>query len=707
MVESKMRRDPYGFVGTVLADRYRVEELVGIGGMGVVYRARHLVTTATVAVKVLKPDLALSCPDLVEVFFKEAKATVALDHPYIIRVTDAAMTRDGLPFLVMEWLSGHTLEEELRRHGPLSLERVALFLDQIAEALAYAHARGLVHRDLKPSNLMLVTDYKGEPIVKILDFGIAKALPGATSARVSRPMGTLHYASPEQFRSGAAIDHRSDIYSLGIVAYQMLTGRVPFEAESLERVIYAHLHEQPPSPRRFRPDVPAAVEEVFVRALAKNPEDRFSSAVEMARAFRQAIGLEVGKLRLRCEDAETRAGVAAALVYVDGRYAGRTDAEGNCEIEGLSPRAHLLEVESARHHRWRGTVHLESGKASVVLLRLDPLHLGSIFLQCAVAGADVFLDGERVGVTDERGTCALERVPIGRHRITVRHPQYVPAHAACEVIEGEMVSLMLALRPRRWHVLSRWLAFGKRETMSAASGETRATRPSPETLPDTVADVATQGIVPTLSTQEMTRSWRMRSRRALALGLVSVGLLGGIFALRSWRKSPEVTSSVVQRPQERSLPESSSSPSETLARPESPRERAISSSSSIRRPHSRTSPSVSPGSLPESPSEATPAREPSSHTEETTSAALTVAEHVRRGNENFNAGRYDEALREYQAAQQLDPANPDVYYLLGLVYERRGEYDAAREAFERCTAGPYAAVARNHLKMLEKKRRKP
>lgn len=705
----KLTRDPYGLVGTALAHRYHLEELVGIGGMGVVYRARHLVTTATVAVKVLKPDLALADPELVEAFFKEAKATVGLDHPYIVRVTDAAMTDDGLPFLVMEWLSGHTLEEEIRRRGPLPPEQVATFLEQIGEALAHAHARGIVHRDLKPANFMLVTDYKGELIPKILDFGIAKVLHSTVSARVSRAMGTVHYASPEQFRAGAAIDHRSDIYSLGIVAYQMLTGRVPFDAASVERVIYEHLHVPPPSPRDFRPDLPPAVEDVLERALAKDPEARFSSALELARAFRHAIGRGGGELRLECRDAGTRAPVAAALIYLDGRYAGQTDAEGKWTVRGLAARPHIVEVASPRHHLWRETVSSERGGESVLLVELNPLPLGSILLQCAVAHAEVFLDGVRVSVTDERGACVLDRIRAGRHRLTVRHPQYAPTHIECDVVEGEMLPLVLTLRPRRGRIFARLAHWRKKEGATARATATEEKRSPSSAIFDTLADAATQRITPAAPTEEnarprVTARW-WRSRRALAGGIVGLGLAGFGLALWLWRGSEDVPSPAPEVRRETTSAEPVSPPSPPP--PEPSRRSEAPSAIPIRRPSSAI-PSLTSPPQAGSPAEAAPVKEPSSRIEETTSASpLAIAEHVRRGNEHFTAGRYDDALREYRAAQKLDPSNPDVYYLIGLVHERRGEYEAAREAFQQCTDGPYAAVARNHVKMLEKKRPKP
>ncbi len=711
-MERQKKRDPYGLTGTLLAQRYYLEELVGIGGMSVVYRARHVVTTATVAVKVLKPDLALAQPEMVEIFLKEAKATVGLDHPYIVRVTDAALAADGLPFLVMEWLAGRTLEAELRQKGPLPVDQVALLLDQIAEALAHAHARGLVHRDVKPSNLMLLTDHRGEPMVKILDFGIAKALAHTADARVSRAMGTWHYASPEQFRLGASIDHRSDIYSLGVVTYQMLTGRLPFEAESVERIIYGHLHEAPPAPRLFRPDLSGAVEEVLLRALAKNPEDRFSSALEMARAFRQAVGVKSARLRLRCEEAISQTGIAGALIYVDGRYVGRTDATGEWEIEGLSPRAHLLEVESARHHPWRGSVHLEPGEERTLRITLTPQRVGSVIVHCAVAQAEVLLDGERVGVTDERGSCLLERIPAGQHRITVRHPWYVLTRVECTVVPGEIASLMLSLRRRRlpgWRGLR--LAWTRRESASPTP-DRRVSRPASADVPpnfQTIADAVTAPIAPSPTTQKATRilSLKARSGQWLAASLVLLGLAG----LALWWRAERTLS---PRPEPPSPESSSRSVAPERASPppaEAPLvKRSPEDAASVPPRVRRSSPVAAPPTPPSqtgSASEATPVKEPSARVEETASPALTVAEHVRLGNEHFAAHRYEEALREYVKARERDPANPDIYYLIGLVHERRGEYEAAWEAFQRCTSGPYATVARNHLKMLEKKRKKP
>jgi hypothetical protein len=699
MKAARLKRDPYGLVGSVLAGRYHLQELVGIGGMGVVYRARHQVTTATVAVKILKPDLALSSPELVEAFFKEAKATVGLDHPYIIRVTDAAVTDEGLPFLVMEWLSGHTLEEEMRQRGPLPIAEVARLLEQIGEALAHAHARGIVHRDLKPSNVMLVTDHRGEPMVKILDFGIAKALRSTVSARVSRIIGTVHYASPEQFRPGASLDHRSDIYSLGIVAYQMLTGRVPFEAGSIERVIYEHLHEVPPSPRRFRPDLPPALDAVFERALAKDPEARFSSALELARAFRGAVGSGMGKLRLECRDAETGAGVGAALIYVDGRYMGRTDVEGTWVGEGLSPRAHVLEVESARHHAWRGTVQVEPEKECALVVELCARRLGGIVVRCAAAHADIFLDGVRVGATDEQGACTLDHVPIGRHRVEVRHPRYAPTQVECEVVEGEILPLALALAPRHQRLFER-MAVWRRAPRRPGREELS---PSSEAVPETISEGVTQQIAPAVPTQAATRplaAWREgRFRRAIAVGGIGLGLAGVSLALWLWRHSEREPSFVVETVSHTPAPPLTS-------KPEPRREPPKSSLRPLRRPPS-AAPPVASDHTRESPQEAAPTPEPSARIEDASDVRLRLAEHVRRGNAYFTAQQYEEALREYHAARELDPSNPDVYYLIGLVHERRGEYAAAHEAFRHCTAGPYAAVARNHLKMLEKKLRKP
>ena len=234
-------RDPYGFTGTLLANRYQIEELIGIGRMAVVYRAYHIVSRKLVAIKILKPDLAYANPGMVEDFLNEARAIASLDHPHIIEVSDAELAEDGTAFMAMKYLKGQSLDDLLPEDGSLPLERVTALFAQICEAVEYAHHNGIIHRDLKPSNIMVVESNRGEEVIKILDFGIAKAMNATTN--VSREVGTICYASPEQLTKGANIDHRSDIYSLGVILYQMLTGAVPYDDDSMENIIIGILNE--------------------------------------------------------------------------------------------------------------------------------------------------------------------------------------------------------------------------------------------------------------------------------------------------------------------------------------------------------------------------------------------------------------------------------------------------------------------------------
>jgi formylglycine-generating enzyme required for sulfatase activity len=445
-MERLRQRDPYKLVGSTLAGRYKVEQFVGLGGMGAVYRAHHVLTTGTVALKVLKPDLALSNPEMVDIFFREAKAAAALDHPYIIKISDAEVTPEGMAVLAMEWLEGHTLDDEIRRRGPLPLDRAARILEQIAEAVDHAHASGIVHRDLKPENVMLVTDYRGEEMVKILDFGIAKALNSTTRGDLNSCLiATPYYASPEQLVLGAQIDHRSDIYSLGVILYQMLTGRVPFDAETMEQVIYQHIHTEPPSPRSIRRSIPEEADKVVLRALAKDVNERYQSATELARAFRQAIALKPGALMIHCNEGTTRARAAGASVYLNKKYAGQTDEQGNWQDEDLPPKEYLIEIDCLGYQPWRTTVGVDPGERTAIVANLVRTPAGEIALMCGVEGAEVVLDDVKMGTAGEGGRMHLAHLAPGKHSLRVTHPAYDPVVLPVEILEGERLSLDVEL----------------------------------------------------------------------------------------------------------------------------------------------------------------------------------------------------------------------------------------------------------------------
>jgi len=279
--EPLLLQDPYHLAGRTLAEKYRLDGLIGLGGMGAVYSAHHLGIDRRVAVKILQPNLALGDHRVLGLFEREAKMTGRLLHENIAIIMDAGRTADGIAYIVMEWLDGRTLEEELSAHGPLSLERTARILRQVAAALAVAHAGHIIHRDLKPSNVMLIQRPDGGEQVKVLDFGIGKVISETTASPVSAVMGTPHYASPEQFRLGGHIDGRADIYSLGVMLYQMLTGALPFEATSVQELLQLQLTALPPPVRKLRPEVPAAVEQLVNSLLAKDPDQRPSRASDL------------------------------------------------------------------------------------------------------------------------------------------------------------------------------------------------------------------------------------------------------------------------------------------------------------------------------------------------------------------------------------------------------------------------------------------
>jgi eukaryotic-like serine/threonine-protein kinase len=265
----------------VLAGRYEIEGLLGQGGMARVFRGTDRVLGRTVAIKVLSPQFA-GDDQFVTRFRREAQAAAALNHPNIVSVYDTGSQGD-VHFIVMEYVEGRTLRDAIRGDGPLMPERAAEIGQAVARALASAHEAGLVHRDIKPGNIMLTRD--GE--VKVMDFGIARTSTGDTLTQTAAILGTASYLSPEQAQ-GMTVDARSDIYSLGCVLYEMLTGRPPFSGDSPVSIAYKHVKEDPVPPRRLNADVPPSMDAVVMKTMAKNPANRYQTAEELREDLERA-----------------------------------------------------------------------------------------------------------------------------------------------------------------------------------------------------------------------------------------------------------------------------------------------------------------------------------------------------------------------------------------------------------------------------------
>ncbi len=272
--------------GQTLAGKYLVEEVLGVGGMGIVVSARHLQLDQKVAIKYLLPAALLN-PEVVERFAREARAAAKIRGEHVARVIDVGQFDDGAPYMVMEHLEGHDLAKHLDLHGPLPIEDAVRFLLETCEALAEAHAAKIVHRDLKPSNMFLSKQPDKSAIIKVLDFGISKTgdSPSAALTKTSALMGTAFYMSPEQLTNPKGVDHRSDIWSLGVILYELLAGRQPFPGESVPEIIGAILTNTPDGLRTVRPDVPAGLEEVIVKCMQSKAADRYQSVAGLAAAL--------------------------------------------------------------------------------------------------------------------------------------------------------------------------------------------------------------------------------------------------------------------------------------------------------------------------------------------------------------------------------------------------------------------------------------
>ncbi|HKQ06461.1 MAG TPA: protein kinase [Blastocatellia bacterium] len=366
-------------VGAIFTDKYEIEAKLGTGGMCDVYRARHIRIGKAVAIKILRPEFAAD-PKIAERFEGEARAASLVRHPNAINIMDYGVA-GRTPFLVMELVEGATVRELLKRHGAMSVERVAGIVSQACGALESAHSVGVIHRDIKPENI-IISEYDGRDWVEVVDFGIAKiqedvsrraALTGANLI-----IGTPRYMSPEQAEE-QTVDARSDIYSFGIVVYEMLAGTPPFSGATATRLLIAHVVEPPPPLLSQRPDIQPAVAAVVMRALEKDPARRQQSAAEFAREFAEAVA-SVSAPALQATQTSASGRLNAPLSEVELANAGNsatlplaeedeeTIVRRNASKAARAARPAAAKPTAPRDNRKRVPVALIAGLAAVVIV---------------------------------------------------------------------------------------------------------------------------------------------------------------------------------------------------------------------------------------------------------------------------------------------------------------------------------------------------
>lgn len=407
----------------VLGDRYEIDGVLGQGGMAKVFRGTDRVLGRTVAVKVLSPQFA-DDQSFVARFRREAQAAAGLNHPNIVGVFDTGSHQD-VHYIVMEYVEGKTLRDALRDDGPLLPERAAEIADAVARALGSAHEAGLVHRDIKPGNIMLTSD--GE--VKVMDFGIARTTSGDTLTQTAAVLGTASYLSPEQAQ-GQAVDLRSDIYSLGCVLYEMLTGRPPFAGDSPVAIAYKHVRDDPPLPSRVNGDVPPDLEAVVMKCLAKNPENRYASAQELRE--------DLGRMLQGVPTLATPVMAGDSTEMLTHRHEGTAVMTG---VEGPPP-------EEERRRPWVPIL--------LTLLILAALGIAAFFLVRSLLGEEVQLVrvpdvvGERLRVAEGRLQGAGFRVEVERRFNPAPQGEVLEQEppGGREVEEGSTVTLTVSRGPK-------------------------------------------------------------------------------------------------------------------------------------------------------------------------------------------------------------------------------------------------------------------
>ncbi len=290
------------YIGVRLAGRYEIQEQIGIGGMANVYKAKDLIDDVTVAIKILK-DEYIQNEEFLRRFRNEAKAIAGLSHPNIVKVYDV-IYNDDVPAIVMEYIDGITLKEYIEREGILKWKEALHYVVQVLRALQHAHDKGIVHRDIKPQNIMLLMD----GTIKVMDFGIARFARFETKTISGKVIGSVHYISPEQ-ACGDVTDHKTDIYSVGVMLFEMVTGRLPFEADAAVSVAMMQVSKTPMRPREINDTIPEGFEEIILKAMQKDTRQRYQSAAEMLRdidEFKKNPSIQFSYKYLNNDDMPTR-----------------------------------------------------------------------------------------------------------------------------------------------------------------------------------------------------------------------------------------------------------------------------------------------------------------------------------------------------------------------------------------------------------------